>query len=210
MTPSSLRLILLAGPDASGRLDTERIAAAFRGGVTLLQLRAKGTASGTLLRMAREIHPLCRRAGVPLFINDRPDVALAAGADGVHVGPGDLPPESARGVIGGLGLGVSARTRERAEAAEAAGADYLGTGAVRASSSKPEAEVLGLEGVARFAAGVSLPVVAVGGVTPEDCAELRRRGLAGVAVMRGILDSPDPENAARDYTVAWGLDLGLE
>lgn len=210
MVSSRFRLILIAGPDEKGRLDLDRIAAAFRGGVTLLQLRAKGAASGELLGMAREVLPLCRRAAVPLFINDRPDVALAAGADGVHLGPEDLPPAAAREVIGDLGLGVSARTPDRVREAEAARADYLGTGAVRASSSKPEAPVLGPDGVARIVASTSLPVVAVGGVLPGDCPGLRRRGAAGVAVLRGILDAPDPENAARAYTEAWGLDLGLD
>ena len=137
-------------------------------------------------------------------------MALAAGADGVHVGPGDLPPTVAREVIGDLGLGVSARTRERVEEAEDAGADYLGAGALRASPTKPEAVVLGVEGVARLAASTSTPVVAVGGVLPGRLRRASPEGLAGVAVLRGILDAPDPENAARAYTEAWGLDLGLD
>jgi thiamine-phosphate pyrophosphorylase len=155
------------------------------------------------LEAGREVLDLCRAEGVPLLINDRPDVALGAGADGAHVGPGDLPPLSARRILGEGLLGVSARTVERVRLAETAGADYLGVGALRGSVTKPEAVPLGLGGIAALLRSTSLPAVVIGGVQPADVPILRGEGAAGVAVLSGIMNAPDPEAAARAYREAW-------
>lgn len=201
--PDPLVLMLLTDVAPGGGLPLEAVEAALRGGVTSVQLRAKTAPAGAMLAMAQDLLPRCRRAGVPLLIDDRPDVALAAGADGVHVGPRDLPPEAARRVLGSGLLGVSARDPERAAAAERAAADYLGVGALRATRTKPEAPPLGLAGIAFLAAHTRIPVVAVGGVRPADLPALRRAGAAGVAVLSGILGDEDPEAAARAYREAW-------
>lgn len=200
----SLHLMLLADVAPGGSLPVDTVAAALRGGVTALQLRAKGASAAAVLGWARDLLPRCRAAGVPLLVNDRPDLALAAGADGAHVGPHDLPPGDARRVLGPEPiLGVSARDPERVATAEGAGADYLGVGALRATRTKPEATPLGLSGIEALVNRTPLPVVAVGGVLPEDAAALRRLGAAGMAVLGGILDADDPEAAARAYREAW-------
>ncbi len=202
LTPESLRLVLLVNLDPRGRFDAARVRAAVRGGVTLLQARGKGLPTHLLMEGAGALVETGHAVGVPVLVNDRPDVAVALGADGVHVGPDDLPPADARGVVGPLALGVSTRTPERVSLAEAAGATYLGVGAVRATPSKPEAAVLGIEGVAALAGRTRIPVVAIGGVIPADVPALRRAGIAGVAVLSGILGAQDPEAAARAYREA--------
>jgi len=199
----AFRLLLLADVPPGSPLPLEPVTAALRGGVTAVQLRAKSAPSGTLEHHAQELLGLCREAGVPLLINDRPDVALAVNAAGAHVGPSDLPPEAARRVLGPRILGVSARDPERVAAAARAGADYLGVGALRTTGSKPEAPALGLDGIEAIARSTGIPVVAVGGVRPDDLPALKRAGAAGVAVLSGILNAPDPEAAARRYRDAW-------
>ena len=204
LAPESLRLILIVSPDTDENVSSDRIHAGIRGGVTLVQLRLKGMATGTQVRLAARLLPLCQRTGTPLVINDRPDVALAIGADGAHVGPADLTPLLARRVLGDAGLGVSARTPSRLCLAEEARADYIGTGALRSTISKSDAVVIGRHGIARLAATTRIPMVAVGGIRPHDVPALRRAGLAGVAVLNGILGADDPERAARGYSDAWG------
>jgi thiamine-phosphate diphosphorylase len=203
LTPSSLRLLVLVDLPPTGDPPRERVRSAIRGGATLVQLRGKQVGSGVLWEAARELGELCREKGVPLFVNDRPDVARSAGADGVHVGPDDLPPHLARQIIGSGGLGVSARTPDRVVAAESARADYVGAGALRSTGTKALARVIGIEGIRSLAAGTSLPVVAIGGVRPEDAAALKRAGAAGMAVLSGIMEQDDPERAARLYSLAW-------
>ncbi len=183
--------------------DPERARAAIRGGAGLIQVRGKGATAKALVEAAISLLAVCRESGTPLLVDDRPDVARAAGADGAHVGPDDLPPLAARRVLGDLLLGVSARTADRAEAAEAAGADYLGTGALRPSGTKVGARVIGLAGIRAIAAVARIPVVAIGGVRPGDAPDLKRAGAAGMAVVSGVLGASDPEAAARAYVEAW-------
>jgi len=203
----ALRLMVLADhlPEAPD-LGLDRVRAALRGGATLVQARAKRAAAVDLLHWTRRLRTLCEKAGVPLIVNDRPDVALAAGAAGAHVGPDDLPPAEARRVLGDLVLGVSARDEARQRAAEAAGADYLGGGAFRATGTKSDAAIIGLDGIRELIVRSSIPVVVVGGVRPEDLPSIRRAGAAGVAVVSGILAADDPETAARAYSEAWARD----
>jgi thiamine-phosphate pyrophosphorylase len=203
VTLPPIPLVVVADLSPDGRLDLGRVTGALRGGASAVQVRGKGATARALLDAARAALPLCREAGVPLFVNDRPDVALAAGADGAQVGPNDLPPEAARRVLGSLLLGVSARTPERITAAERARADLLGCGALRASGTKPEAGVIGPEGIAAMAAVTSIPVLAIGGVRPEDAPALRAIGVAGMAVASGVFGASDPERAARAYREAW-------
>lgn len=197
--PLDLRLYLVLDPAfTGGRSPLEIAEAALRGGATVLQLRWKAGPLREMLRLGEALQDLCRRYRVPFLIDDRVDVALALGADGVHVGPEDLPPEVARRLLGPRAiLGVSARTPEQAQAAEAAGADYLGTGAVFPTSSKANPVWIGLEGLARVVRATRLPVVAIGGIGPENAADCIRAGAVGVAVISAITQAPDPEAAAR-------------
>lgn len=154
------------------------------GGATALQLRDKGVDGGELLAEARRMLRLCREWGVPLFVNDRLDVALACGADGAHLGQSDLPVAEARRLAPRpFTIGASARTPEDAERAVRDGADYLGVGAVFPTGSKDDAQVIGLEGLRAVVRSVSVPVVAIGGISLENLEEVMACGVDGVAVI---------------------------
>ncbi len=171
--------------------------AAERGGVTAVQLRLKRATARELAEIARALVAALR---VPVLVNDRPDVAIAAGAAGVHLGPDDLPVALARRIAPpGFIVGASVGTPE--EAAGAAGADYWGVGPWRATSTKPDAgAALGPEGFRRTVAlATGTPCVAIGGVRPEDVPAVLAAGGAGVAVAAGILGAADVERAARSY-----------
>ncbi|MCI0372807.1 MAG: thiamine phosphate synthase [candidate division NC10 bacterium] len=171
--------------------------AAVRGGATAVQLRLKGQPPRTLVELARA---LVSALPVPVLVNDRPDIALAAGAAGVHLGPEDLPVDLARRLAPpGFVIGASVGSEEEARAA--AGADYWGIGPWRASGTKPDAgPPLGAEGFARLAAlAGGRPCLAIGGVLPEDVVEVWKAGGVGVAVGAGVLRKEDVEGAAREY-----------
>ena len=172
-------------------------------GVRAVQLRAKAVPDRVAYRVATAARDLTARFGALLVINDRLDLALAAGADGVHLGQDDLPAEAARRLWPDGLLGVSVRTPAEARAAEAAGADYVGAGALRSTSTKPDSRVIGLEGLAAVAGATRLPVVAIGGITAGDVPALRRAGVAGVAVASAIARATDPGQAARAFLRAW-------
>ena len=174
--------------------------AAERGGVTSVQLRLKGASAR---EQAAAAGALVGALGVPVLVNDRPDVALAAGAAGVHLGPDDLSVALARRVVPpGFIIGASAGSA--AEAAAAAGADYWGVGPWRSTGTKSDAgEALGIEGFRRIVAlGAGTPCIAIGGVRPEDVGAVLAAGGVGVAVVSGILGEDDVEAAARRYTVS--------
>lgn len=176
------------------------IGAAIRGGVTALEFRGKHVSTAELVAAGRDLHALCSASGIPLIVNDRPDVCVAVGAAGAHVGPRDLLPGQAREILGTERiLGVSVKTRERLGLAEKAGADYIGVGALRATPSKPDTTVIGLEGIEGICRATVIPVLAIGGVQPTDVSTLLQIGVSGVAVSSGILETPDPETAARAY-----------
>lgn len=171
---------------------------AVAGGVTAVQLRLKHTEPRQLVDLARALR---RAVSVPVFINDRLDVALAAGADGVHLGPGDLPVSLARRIVpAGFVIGASVGLAE--EAGNALGADYWGVGPFRTTETKPGAgAALELDGFRRMLAisPEGMPCVAVGGVRPEDVRGVREAGGVGVAVVSGILAAEDPSAAAALY-----------
>ncbi len=195
---SALRLMLVTDDAYLAGRDLVALArAAERGGVTSVQLRLKRATPRELADAARALVAVLR---IPVLVNDRPDVAIAAGAAGVHVGPDDLPVPLVRRIAPlGFIVGASAGTPE--EAAAAAGADYWGVGPWRGTTTKADAgAALGPAGFARLVAlAGSVACIAVGGVRPEDVAAVRRAGGVGVAVARGILASPDVESAAREY-----------
>lgn len=197
-----LRLLVLVPATPERPVDPGAVGAMLDGGATALQLRAKGLDPRKQAAAAELLIALARPRGVGVFVNDRADIAGAVGADGAHLGPLDPPPERVRPWYEGF-LGVSARTPERAAGAERAGADYLGAGALRASSTKPEAPVVGIEGIASVIAAVRIPVVAIGGIRPEDARALRGVGASGMAVQGRVVDADDPGAAAAAFRRAW-------
>ena len=193
-----LRLMLVTDGAAVGGRDLVALAlAAERGGVTSVQLRLKRATPREQVAAARALVAALR---VPVLVNDRPDVAIAAGAAGAHVGPGDLPPVLARRILPeAMILGVSVGSPE--EALTAGAADYWGVGPWRETATKDDAgSAIGAEGLAavvRESGG--RPCIAIGGIRPEDVPVVLRAGAAGVAVVSGLLGAADIEAAARRY-----------
>ncbi|MEW5307449.1 MAG: hypothetical protein WDW36_009844 [Sanguina aurantia] len=179
-----------------GRSLVDAVTAAVAGGATIVQLREKRAGGGEFFASAAAALAVCRAAGVALLINDRVDVALAVGADGVHVGQGDIPAAAVRRMIGPwMLLGVSAKTE--AEAAQAAkdGADYIGVGAVMPTNTK-DTGVIGLAGLSGVCAASPIPVVAIGGISAANAAACVAAGAHGVAVVSAVFAAADPAAAA--------------
>lgn len=182
------------------------VRAAIRGGATVVQLRDKDATTRQMLEFGQALHDITRAAGLPLIVNDRIDVALALDAEGVHVGQDDLPTPVARRIIGPHRiLGVSAETVEQAQQAEREGADYLGVGDVFGTPSKPDAgPPIGVARLAEIVRSVSIPCVAIGGITLQNAAAVVEAGVAGVSVISAVIGAPDPEAAARELRVCIG------
>ena len=173
--------------------------AALQGGVTCLQLREKHLEDDAFLAEAREMAALCRRYRVPFIVNDRVDIALACGADGVHVGQDDMEVSAVRRMAGDkLMVGVSAHTVEEAVRAARGGADYLGLGAVFSTSTKADAGAMSRDTLKAICQAVDLPKVAIGGISAKNILELSGSGVDGVAVVSAIFGAPDPRRAAQD------------
>ena len=196
----SLRLYAVTDRAWVGRQTLcQQVEAALQGGVTCVQLREKHLDRDAFLAEARQLCALCRRYGVPFIVNDDLDIALACGADGVHVGQDDMPAAEVRRRAGRrLIVGVSAHTPEEARLAEAAGADYLGAGAVFGSATKTDASLLTPAGLQAVCAAVHIPVVAIGGVNARNILQLQGSGAAGAAVVSGIFGAPDITAACRE------------
>ena len=176
----------------------EQIEDSLKGGITLLQLREKNLSKEEFLKESHEVKKLTDKYGVPLIINDDVELALLADAAGVHVGQKDMEAGEARKKLGpDKILGVSCRTVEDAKRAEEMGADYLGVGAMFATSTKTEAEVITKERLMSICQAVSIPVVAIGGIKEENMEALKGSGISGVAVISGIYAQKDIENACR-------------
>ena len=172
----------------------EQVEAALRGGVTCVQLREKELNPEDFLSEAKQIKTLCARYGVPLIINDNVELALKVDADGVHVGQEDMDARDVRNLIGADKiLGVTAKTIEQAQNAQLAGADYLGSGAVFGSTTKPNARPMSRELLQTICASVSIPVVAIGGIHRGNIASLAGTGIRGAAVVSGIFAAADIE-----------------
>lgn len=192
--------VVTAGPEqARGRSHVEIAAAAILGGATAVQLRMKDAPARMMLDTAREIAWRCREAGVTFIVNDRVDVALASGADGVHVGQDDLPAADARALLGAPPfLGVSAATVDEAAAAVRDGADYLGVGALYTTATKADAgAAVGPARIAEIVASCDLPIVGIGGITAENAAEVIHAGASGVAVITAVTMADDIADATR-------------
>lgn len=202
MNPQQLRLYAVT--DRSwlklGETLAEVVETLLKAGVTCVQLREKGAEDALILQEARELKALCHRYGVPFLVNDRPDLAQAVGADGVHVGQEDTGLTEARNLLGPNALlGGSAHTVEEALAAQAAGADYLGCGAVFGSGTKHNVSQMPLETLTAICQAVDIPVVAIGGVSLDNLPLLADTGIAGVAVISGLFAADDKTEAAQAF-----------
>ena len=185
---------------AGGRPEEEVVRQAIAGGATAIQLRGKDFSGGELYAVGLRLRETTRRAGVLFFVNDRVDVAVAVGADGVHVGQEDLPAPATRRILGpGRLLGVSASTLEEARRAEADGADYIGFGGIYPTQTKADVCRSGLEELRRVAAEVRVPVVAIGGIKAANAPEVLAAGAHGLAVVSAVVAAPDPQAAAAEF-----------
>ena len=192
--PADRRLYLVtpARPDLEVFLE-----AAISGGVDIVQVRERELTDSELLRALEGVRALTHRLGVPLVVNDRPDLAVLCGADFVHVGQDDLPVDAARRF--GLGVGLSTHARREIDAA---GSDYIGVGPVFETPTKEGRAAVGVELVRYAAERARVPWFAVGGIDSANVAEVVAAGARRIAVVRAIVDSPDPERAARDLRTA--------
>ena len=177
----------------------EQIESALKGGATLVQLREKDLPRLDYIREAAQATALCHRYGVPLIVNDSLEVALKSGADGVHVGIEDQPVEAIRRRAGkGFLIGATAKTVAQAQAAQAAGADYLGVGAVFPSPTKKNAIRITTGQLREICSSVSIPCVAIGGISRENLPALAGGGMDGFALVSAIFSQPDIEAACRE------------
>lgn len=167
-------------------------------GITCVQLREKDASPEERETLARKAQKLCAQAGIPFLIDDDVELAKRIGADGVHVGQGDRPCNEVRALLGEDAIiGVTAKTLDQALAAEAAGADYLGVGAVFPTSTKQDTWTIDREVLRAICDAVSIPVVAIGGITAENAHELSGTGIAGIAVVSAIFAQDDIPAAVR-------------
>jgi thiamine-phosphate pyrophosphorylase len=195
----ALALYLVTDRAMCARQGLEHVVAeAVAGGATMVQLRDDLTPTGELIAIARRLCAALAATGTPLIVNNRLDVARAAGADGVHVGALDAPPELARAVVGRGGLvGVSVTSSARLEEIDRSLVDYLGVGPIFGTATKPNADPpIGVAGLAAIRARTSLPIVAIGGIDEDRAREVMAAGADGVAVVSAICAADDPRAAA--------------
>jgi len=198
-------LYLVADTDYAAGRDLVRIVReAVQGGVTAVQLRAKGLDTHAFLDLAVRLKTALKGRSVPLIINDRVDIALACGAEGVHLGQDDMPVTAARKLLGKAKIiGLSVNTMKEAREAERLGAGYIGLGPVFATTSKEtELPVLGAAGVRRFRARIKIPIIGIGGINLGNAAEVIESGAEGVAVISAILGATDVRKAVQDMAHA--------
>jgi len=200
MSDTDLRLyVIVDEPAAKGRPLEDIVRAAAAGGATAVQLRHKSGDTRAFLAAARSLRGVTRELGLPFIVNDRVDMALAVDADGVHLGPDDMPAVLARQLLGpDKIIGASTGTVEEAHQAVAEGVNYLGVGAVFGTQSKADAgDPIGPQGLKQIVSSVGVPVVGIGGITAHNAGEVIRAGAVGVAVISAIVSAADVAAAAR-------------
>jgi thiamine-phosphate pyrophosphorylase len=183
-----------------GRFLKDIIAAAIRGGVTCVQLREKTCSTREFIEQTLSIKELLNAHHIPLIINDRVDVALAVGADGVHLGQNDMPLAMAKTIVkDSMLIGISTHTVAEAVEAERSGADYIGVGAMFATSTKTDTvDPIGPEGLGRIRKSVKIPIVGIGGINAKNAGSVIQQGADGIAVVSAIIAANDPEIAAKE------------
>ena len=207
----ALRVLVLTDRGLAASRDVRDVVAqALEAGARAIQLRNKGDSPRELLALGRVLRAMTREHDALLFVNDRVDVALALEADGVHVGPHDLPVSEVRRLAPpGFLIGRSADQPDVARRAVDDGADYIGCGTVWATTTKTDAgAVIGIEGLAAVVRAVPVPVVAIGGITVARALEVARSGAAGVAVVGAVMAAQDPAAAVRGLLAAFEAPSG--
>lgn len=199
-TPEMLRLYAVTDRAWVGKQTLlQQVEAALKGGATCVQLREKNLGDAAFLTEALELSDLCKRYHVPFILNDNVALAAQCGADGVHLGQDDMDPAEARRILGPDAIiGVSAHNVEEAKAAYAAGADYLGSGAMFSTTTKTDVTALPKETLRAICAAVPVPVVAIGGITKQNLPTLAHCGEAGVALVSAIFAAKDIEAECRE------------
>lgn len=198
--PEIMRLYAVTDRTWVGRQTLmEQVEAALKGGATCVQLREKELDEDAFLEEAMKMKRLCAKYGVPFIVNDKVSIAIGCGADGIHVGQGDMEAERVRGLVGkGMMVGVSVQTVEQAKAAQAAGADYLGVGAVFQTTTKPDAHEVTRQTLKDICEAVSIPVTAIGGINKINMAQLMGTGIDGVALVSAVFAAEDIEKECRE------------
>jgi len=195
--------VILDRTASRGRDLEEILDATIAGGCRLIQLREKEWPSGRFLPLAERLCDRCRRAGVTFIVNDRVDLAISVGADGVHLGQDDLPSRVARPLLRpGMVLGRSTHSVAQAREAQSEGADYIAVGSMFPTQTKPDFELVGPELIRAVRPATKAPLIGIGGITRENVAEVIRAGADGVAVVSAVCGAPDPAAATRGFLAA--------
>ncbi|TQS83985.1 thiamine phosphate synthase [Candidatus Methanomassiliicoccus intestinalis] len=196
-TKESLKLYVITDRSWIGnRSMPEEVEKTLKSGATCLQIREKNISYDEYVSKSIELRKICNKYNVPFIVNDNIEVALASGADGVHVGQKDILNKNVRSIIGSDKiLGISANSIELAIAAEKAGADYIGVGSIQLSPTKGESKILSTEYVNEICNSVSIPVVAIGGINEQNILRLKGIGIAGVAVISAVFGKEDVAEA---------------
>lgn len=189
------RLRLYVITDRRFRDEVSTVQAALEGGATAIQMRIKDAPTREMVEIGKKLRKLTDEYGALFFVDDRVDVALAVNADGVQVGPDDMPVRLVREIAPNLMIGASVYSLGEAVNAERDGADYLGAGAVFPTKTKADARYLGLDGLREVLETVKIPVVAIGGINHENVREVLRLGVDGIAVISAIVEAPDVKRA---------------
>lgn len=195
MREFDISLYLVTNSDGMDREKfLRRVEAALKGGVTLVQLREKDMSGREFYNLAKSLHQITRAYDVPLLIDDRLDIALAIGAEGVHIGQSDIPVHIARKILGDeMIIGATAKTVEQAIEAERDGADYLGVGAIHPTTTKVKTVLTSVETLDEIADSISIPIVAIGGLKRDNLKVLEGSRAGGIAVVSAIMNAEDPE-----------------
>lgn len=192
--------VVLDRTAARGRDLVELLALALAGGSRMIQLREKEWPSGRVMPLAEKLRAACAAAGATFIVNDRVDLALAVGADGVHLGQDDLPARAARPLLRpGMILGISTHSVEQARAAQADGADYVAVGSMFATTSKADFQLVGPDLMRKLRGEIRVPLVGIGGITPDNVSEVIQAGADGVAVISAVCAAADPKAAAARF-----------
>ncbi len=196
-----LSVYFVADPSVcSGRMVENVVRAAMRGGVSMVQLRNKTDSPYIIKDQALCVKDAMADSGVPFILNDHVELAVEIGADGVHIGQGDMSAADARDIIGESAiLGVTAFTREHYDIIDASIVDYVGTGPFYTTKTKPDKSVLGADGFAELVKYAPVPVVGIGGITPENAYFAIAAGADGVAMMRSVSEADDVEKVVREF-----------
>ena len=188
----------------------DRVRSALRGGVSLIQLREKERSTREYIDLAHKVGALAHEFGVPLIIDDRVDVALASGVQGVHLGQSDMPIKTARKILGeDFIIGATAKTVEQALEAFEQGADYLGVGAIYPTTTKVKTVLTSTEMLDKICKAVPIPVNAIGGLNKDNIDVLKGIGISGICAVSAIMKADDPENAVKELSAAVKGKLGI-